>query len=189
MDPLILTLSLLLTSFHASQRTPPAQPLRAVYLKDVDGDGKADKLVYQIKRWKNDFEGSLVITSAKGRTLWEDQWVMVKGDLEELIETEGAVTGKKVDLKSWVDRFLRGDLNYGLKLESRKLKASELQDTELIAVFAKYYRVAPASLRNNILSQKTNSLLAYRAEWREDLMLLVYVPSLGKFVCYQRGYI
>jgi hypothetical protein len=51
-----------------------------------------------------------------------------------------------------------------------------------------YYHITPANLRENILSQKTNSLLAYRAEWREDLMLLVYVPSLGKFVCYQRGY-
>ena len=188
MVPLLLTLSLILTNFPVSQRTPPAKPLRAVYLKDVDGDGKADKLVYQIKPWKNDYEGSLVITSAKGKTLWEDGWLMVKDDLEELIETEGAVTGKKVDVKSWVDKFLRGDLHYGLNHESRKLKASELQDREILAVFAKYYHITPANLRENILSQKTNSLLAYRAEWREDLMLLVYVPSLGKFVCYQRGY-
>ena len=112
-------------------------------MKDVDGDGKADKLFYQIKPWKNDYEGSLVITSAKGKTLWEDGWLMVKGDLEELIETEGAVTGKKVDLKSWVDKYLGGDLNYGLKHERRKLKSSELQDTEIFAIFAKYYGVTP----------------------------------------------
>jgi hypothetical protein len=156
---------------------------------DVDGDGKPDKLVYQIKRWKNDYEASFYIDSAKGKDLWSDQWLMVKGDLEELIETEGEVTGKKLDLKSWVNRFLSGELNYGLKFESRKLKESELVDPEVLQTFAKFYRVTPDDLRSNILSQKTNLLLAYRAEWREDLMLLVYVPSLRKFICYQRGYI
>jgi hypothetical protein len=30
-------------------------------------------------------------------------------------------------------------------------------------------------------------VLSYRAEWREDLILLVYVPSVRGFVCYQRG--
>ena len=189
MVPLLLTLSLILTGFPLSQRTSSAQPLRAVYQKDVDGDEKPDKLVYEIKRWKNDYEGALVITSAKGRTLWEDGWLMVKDDLEELIETEGFVTNKKVvDRESWVNKFLGGELNYGMKYERRKLKAEELNNSELIAIFAKYYRVTPESLKKSILSQKTNSLLAYRAEWREDLMLLVYAPSIGKFICYQRGY-
>ena len=188
MTTLILALCLLVPSFPVPQRTRPAQPLRSVYLKDVDGDGKDDKLVYEIKRWKNDYEGSLVITSAKGQTLWADQWLMVKGDLEELIETEGEVTGKKVDLKSWVARFFSGGLNYGAKFERRKLKDSELQDTEQLAAFAKHFHVSPANLKKSILSQETNSLLSYRAEWREDLILLVYVPSLRSFICYQRGY-
>ena len=188
MGPFILTLSLILTSFPVPQRTPPPKPLRAVYLKDVDGDGKADKLTYEIKRWKDNYEGTLLVTSAKGRDLWADKWLMIKGDLEELIETEGEVTGKKVDMKSWVDRFFSGDLNYGMHYERRKLEASEITDTEMLATFAKHYRVTPESLKESILSQQTNSLLAYRAEWREDLMLLVYVPSINKFICYQRGY-
>jgi hypothetical protein len=81
-----------------------------------------------------------------------------------------------------------GDLNYGAKFESRKLEASELRDEERLADFAKYYGISLASMKKNILSQKANSLISYRAEWREDLNLLVYVPSIRKFVCYQRGY-
>jgi len=69
-----------------------------VFLRDVDGDGKADRLVYEIRKWKNDYEGSLTITSATRKTLWEDRWLMVKGDLFELIETEGDVTGEKQNL-------------------------------------------------------------------------------------------
>jgi hypothetical protein len=113
---------------------------------------------------------------------------MSKSSLSELIETEGDVTSKKSNLKSWVAKFFGGDLNYGAKFESRKLEASELRDEERLANFAKYYGVSLASMKESILSQNANSLFSYRAEWREDLNLLVYVPSIRKFVCYQRGY-
>jgi hypothetical protein len=164
------------------------QPLRAVFSKDFNGDGKPDKLVYEIKPWEKDYEGSLVITSAQGQTLWEHQWPMAKGDLEELIETEGGVTGKKVDLKSWVERWFGGGLNYGARLEQEKLKVSDLVDEEQLAASAKHFGVTTANIKKSILSQKTNVLFSYRAEWREDLILLVYVPSVRAFVCYKRGY-
>jgi hypothetical protein len=54
---------------YFSPQTLAAQPLRTVYQKDIDGDGRADKLVYEIRKWKDDYEGSLVITSATRRTL------------------------------------------------------------------------------------------------------------------------
>jgi hypothetical protein len=164
------------------------RPLRTIYEKDVDRDGKVDKLVYEVREFKDNYEGSLIITSAERRTLWEHRWVMSKSDLSELIETEGEVTNKKSNLESWVAKFFSGGLNYGARFETRKLKASELGDEERLANFAKYYRVSVASIKKSILSQKANSLMSYRAEWREDLNLLVYVPSIRKFVCYQRGY-
>jgi hypothetical protein len=172
---------------QATQQAGPVWPLRTEAMKDVDGDGRADKLVYEIKPWEKDYEGYLKITSARGEILWEDQWPMEKGDLEELIETEGGVTGKKVDMKSWVEKFFRGELNYGARVEREKLKASDLHD-EPVAASAKFYKVTTASVKKNILSQKTNLLFSYRAVWREDLILLVYVPSIRRFVCYQRGY-
>ena len=89
---------------------------------------------------------------------------MSKSDLSELIETEGEVTNKKLNLESWVAKFFAGGLNYGAGFETRKLKASELRDEERLADFAKYYGVSVASIKKSILSQKTNSLLSYRAE-------------------------
>jgi hypothetical protein len=112
---------------------------------------------------------------------------MAKDDLEELIETEGGVTGKKVDMKSWVKKFFSGELNYGAHYSREKLKATDLWDDPLDAS-AKFYGVTKANLKKNILSQKTNVLFSYRSSWREDLIQLVYVPAIRKFVCYQRGY-
>lgn len=41
---------------------------------DVEGDGKNDKVLYQIKPWEKDFEGLLKITSANGKILWEHEF-------------------------------------------------------------------------------------------------------------------
>lgn len=187
MNTLSLALCLVLLGSPVSQQAPTTWPLRSEVSKDVDGDGRADKLVYEVKPWEKDYEGALIITSARGETLWEDHWPMAKDDLEELIETEGGVTGKKVDLNIWVAKFFSGELNYGARFERKKLKESDLWD-EYLTNFAKHYRLAKANLKKSILSQKTNLLFSYRAEWREDLMQLVYVPSIRKFICYQRGY-
>lgn len=168
--------------------TVSAQTLRSTHERDVDGDGKPDKLVYEVTKVKDHYEGSLVITSATRQMLWEDRWGMSNGDLSELIETEGDVTNKKINLESWVTKFFGGELNYGAKFDKRKLNASELRDEEQLEAFAKYFGVTVASLKESILSQNINLLMSYRAEWREDLILLVYVPSVRKFVCYQRGY-
>lgn len=183
MSTLALTLCLIFAG------TPVTlQSHRAEFSKDLNGDGKPDKLVYEIKPWEKDYEGALVITSAQGRILWEHHWPMAKGDLEELIETEGDVTGKKADLKSWVEKFFGGGLNYGARFAEEKLEAADLRDEEQLAHAAKRHGVTLANLKKSILSQKTNLMFSYRAEWREDLIELVYVPAVRAFVCYKRGY-
>lgn len=183
-----ITVILLVTGAFFVLPDLAAQTLRVTHERDVDGDGKADKLVYEVTKGKDDYEGSLVITSATRQILWEHHWGMSNGDLSELIETEGGVTNKKINLESWVTKFFEGELNYGAKFEKRKLKASELSDENQFEAFAKYFGVTVASVKESILSQNVNLLISYRAEWREDLILLVYVPSVRKFVCYQRGY-
>ncbi len=187
MKTLFLALCLVFCAVPVTQQPATTWPLSVEATKDVDGDGRPDKLVYEVKPWEKDYEGYIKITSARGETLWEDQWPMDKDDFEELVETEGAVTGKKVDMKIWVKKFFSGELNYGARSEREKLKASALHE-EQVAASAKFYGVTTASVKKSILSQKTNLLFSYRATWREDLILLVYVPSIRRFVCYQRGY-
>ena len=186
MKILMMVVLLVTGGFFASSNIS-AQSLRTTQETDVDGDGKPDKLVYELKKVEEHYEGSLLITSATGKTLWEHEWGMRSSDLSELVQTEGEVTNKKVNLDSWVTKFFSGELNYGAKFEKRKLKASELWE-EPVAAFEKYYGVSAASMKKSILDQKVNLVFSYRAEWREDLLELVYVPSIGKFVCYQRGY-
>ena len=185
---IFMTLVLLLTGGLFVSKDPPDEPLRSTYERDADGDGKPDKLVYEIKRVEDHYEGSLFITSAAGKILWGHEWGMSESDLLELVQTEGDVTNKKVNMEMWVKKFLIGELNYGARFEKRKLKASELGADENLAPYAEHFHVSVASMKQTILSQKVNLLFSYRAVWREDLLLLVYVPSIGQFVCYQRGY-
>ena len=184
-----LTLILILASasiFGALSFRHP-NPTPSVYWKDVDGDRKPDKFIYQIKRWEKDYEGGLKIVSAQGRVLWEHEYPMAKDDLHELLSAEGDVTGKKVTLADWVRRFFSEQLNYGARIERIKIKTEDI-DAEQLDHAAKLAGISARSLETEILSQETNTVVSYRAEWREDLMMIVYIPSLKKFVCHSRGY-
>jgi hypothetical protein len=184
MRTLSLVLILILANYAPAQTTRSTQPLRSLFLKDVDGDGRADKFVYTVKPWRTEYEGSLTIRSAKGSVLWQHQWLMMKDKLfGDLLNLEG-----NISLETWVEKFFAGKLTYGATFRHVKLKASDLKDEERLAAFAKYYGVSLGKLKRDILSQEVNIVFAYRAEWREDLNKLVYVPTIRKFVCYQRGY-
>src|SRR5262245_45339593 len=102
MRALVIVVLLLAGAWCFPPLTLAAEPLRTVYEKDVDGDGKVDRLVYELRTFQDHYEGSLIITSAERRTLWEHKWRMSKSDVSELIETEGEGTNKTVNLESWV---------------------------------------------------------------------------------------
>lgn len=159
-----------------------SKPLRSTYRKDVDGDGRPDKFIYEVKRRETDYEGSLRIISAKGNVLWEHQFLLLEKDL---LGDPDWLGGKSVEY--WVKNFFKG-VAYGAEVESLKLKPSDLDDEERLAAFAKRYGTSLGKLRRGILSQEVNTVFSYRAEWREDLNMLVYVPSIGRLVCYKRGY-
>ena len=184
-----LTLVLILApaSILGGQSFRYPNPAPSVYWKDVDGDRKPDKFLYQIKWWEKDYEGGFRIVSAQGRVLWRHEYPIAKKDLHELLATEGAVTGKKVTLADWVRRFFSGKLNYGARIERIKIQTEDI-DAEQLDHAAKLAGISSRSLETEILAQETNLVVSYRAEWREDLMSIVYIPSLKKFVCHSRGY-
>ena len=158
-------------------------PLKSETLIDVDGDGKKDKIVYQIKPWKEDFEGLLKISSAQGKVIWEHEFFMGSNDLAKfLVEVLGYSS-----VSDWVNSVFNGKGNYAFLAEKIKIKSSEI-DSEQLDYAAKLYNFSARNVKKEILFQKKNQIFSYRAEWREDLMMLVYVPSLKRFVCYSRGY-
>ena len=180
---LLILLSILIATNASTVSANDALPLRSVYLKDVDGDGKADKFVYEVKKWETEYEGSLKIVSAQGDILWEHRFLIMRKDLfgdPNWLEGRG--------LKHHVKYFFAEDSPYPARVERIKLKDSDLDDEERLAAFAKHYGISPAKLKQDILSQQVNTVVSYRAEWREDLNMLVYVPSIKKFICYKRGY-
>lgn len=158
-------------------------PLKSETMLDVDGDGKPDKILYQIKPWQQDFEGLLKITSADEQVLWEHEFFMSSRDLAkflvEVLEYESVT--------QWVKSVFEKQAPYSFKADTRKLKPAELSDNQINHA-AKLYSLEPKKLKSEILMQKTNRIYTYRAEWREDLMQIVFIPSLKKFVCFSRGY-
>ena len=107
---------------------------------------------------------------------------MMKRDLVNWLGVVG-----NVSIEDWVKGLFSNKYGYGAEVERIKLKLSDLDD-EQITYAAKLAKITPARLKGEILSQKENMVVSYRAEWREDLMSLVYVPSLKRFICYHRGY-
>jgi hypothetical protein len=179
---LTAVVTLLLASAYASQKKNAFKPISSDVLIDVDGDGKPDRLFYEIRAWKTEYEGLIRITSTGDKILWEHQYLMMKHDLVNWLGVVGDISNT-----DWVQGFFANKYGYGAKAEHGKLKPVDFDDAQIVYA-AKLAKTTPNKLREEILSQKENILFSYRAEWREDLMSLVYVPSLGRFICYHRGY-
>ena len=150
---------------------------------DVDGDGKKDRVFYRIQRWKDDFEGLLTITNEKQKVLWEHEFFMGANDLAKFLDEVLGYDSVKV----WVSSVFNNKADYSFRSEKLKIKEEEIDEKQL-EHSAKIHNMSGKKLRAEILSSRTNRVFTYRAEWREDLMKLVYVPSLQEFVCFSRGY-
>lgn len=150
---------------------------------DVDGDRKKDSVTYTIRRWRDDFEGQLSIKSASGRVVWNHEFFMSSRDLAkflvEVLDYQNA--------KDWVNSVFDTKAPYHFEAEKKKLISKDL-DEEQIKYAAQLHKISAKKMRSEILLQKTNQLFSYRAEWREDFLQLVYIPSLKSFICFSRGY-
>lgn len=178
----LILATIFISSISSFSQNDITRPLRSVYRKDVDGDRKPDTFIYEVKRWETEYEGLLKIVSAKGRVLWEHHFLMLRKDV---FGDPNWLGGR--GLENHVKYFFAKGSLYGSEVEHIKLKASDF-DPDQITYAAKLAGITLSKLRRDILSQRINTVFEYRAEWREDLMSIVYVPSLRKFVCYHRGY-
>lgn len=150
---------------------------------DIDGDGKPDKLYYRIRPWEDDFEGQVKITSNDQRVIWDHEFYMGKNDLAKFL----AEVLDYSNVTQWVKNFFKAKAPYAFEFKKTKIKASDLNEVQIDHA-AEIHKTTAKKLRDEILSQPKNHVISYRAEWREDLMLAVYVPSLKRFICYSRGY-
>ncbi|MGB7203016.1 MAG: hypothetical protein WBD16_12250 [Pyrinomonadaceae bacterium] len=158
-------------------------PLTAETRVDVNGDGLNDHITYRVQRWQSDFEGRLTIKSSKGKELWDHEFFMGSNDLAkflvEVLEYKNST--------EWVNNVFAKDAPYSFKAETVKLKANDIDD-ENLKYASKIHKTSAKRLKDEVLRQKKNRIYSYRAEWREDLLNLVYIPSLKYFICYSRGY-
>lgn len=162
-------------------------PLSSKSSADFDGDGRKDEILYRVEQVEDFYKGLLKITSAKGKVLWEDNFPMDAGDLAEWLGVMDDTEKHEVTVTDWVNNAFNKKYNYAFEAENRKIEKLEIDDTQ-IEYAAKLNKISARKLKTEILAQKTNKIFTYRAEWREDLMQIVYVPSLRKFVCFARGY-
>lgn len=174
-------LALLLGTSLAASAAQQPKPLKSVWHADIDGDRRSEVFTYTLTERGDRYAGSLVIRSDKG-ILWSHRWDMAASDLVgDLLHEEGDIAAQQ-----WVERFFDGGLQYGAKLERRKLRADEL-DPELLDRAVRRSRISAAALERAILAQPVNVVFTYRASWREDIVLLVYVPPLKRCVRYHKG--
>lgn len=155
---------------------------KSTYNVDIDDDGKKEIFIYKLKKAKKNYEGSLVIKTQSNKILWEHDFEMTPNDLEkDLLMNEGNIT-----VEHWVKHYFDGSLVYGAKYEKLKIKPNKI-DSEYLDFYSKRDKVPSADLRKQILSQKINSTFYYRASWREELVMLVYLPKLERFIAYSGG--
>lgn len=149
---------------------------------DINGNGVNETITYTLKLNKQNYDASLVVEAKDKIILWSHEYSMTKDDLiGDLLSYEG-----NISVEHWVKHFFDGTLTYGAKLEKTKIKNEEI-DMEFMAFYSKQLKQTKNELKNLILSEKINTIFYYRASWREELIMLVYVPKLKKLVHYSAG--
>ncbi len=154
----------------------------STYSVDIDGDGIKEDFIYTLDKESHNYKGSLTIKSKDGRFFWTHEFEMTPDDLEnDLLREEG-----NISVSHWVKHFFDGTLTYGATFEKIKIKKGDIDD-RYIKFYAEREKVQTKKLKQEILSQKINTTFSYRSSWREDLIILVYVPSLRKFIAFSGG--
>jgi len=168
---------------------------------DLDGDGQQEQVdvVAEIQRdyavnlvtgQRSDqpccwFRTRLRIRTPQHRLLYQDEWSIEYEDMSSLLETHGASSPE-----DYFGRFglHRGYFKSGAKVASASdvkirpeaikwsLSAQGIKGVEVTTIAGEHSRM------------KKFRVFIYRAQWREDLRIVAYVPSLGKGVAIQVGY-
>jgi hypothetical protein len=180
---------------------PVGTKLRGDTPLDIDGDGKPEllKVVAEVQRdyavntvtgqkserlqcW---FRTRLEVTRRDGRVVYKDDWSTKYEDMAVLLETHGAAGPK-----DYFARFGRHQAFFSSGVESLSSKEAEIRpeaiEWSLAAQGIK--GVKPEQIAAELSSLKTIQVLIYRAEWREDIRMAAYVPTIRRAVAIQVGY-
>lgn len=156
--------------------------LRAAHQADLTGDGNPETVVYRLKKAEGGFDARLTISTTAGRILWDHEYAMTEDDLvNDLLMNEGDIS-----LAHWVEHFFDGSLVYGARSERADIVEGDIS-MEFLEYYSSFLGYSAVDLKRLILSRKIHDIFYYRASWREELVMLVYVPELGKFVHYSAG--
>ena len=159
-----------------------AEEHQSTYSVDITGDKSKELITYKVKKNGEKYDGSLIIKTKNNKILWEHEYQMSRSDLfNDLLMHEGSIS-----LEHWVKHFFDSSLMYGAKFEQCKIKEDEI-DMDFLEFYSKRFKHSKEELKKLILEQKTNNIFYYRASWREELVMLVYVPKLKSMVHYSGG--
>ncbi|MFY0697553.1 MAG: hypothetical protein JXR11_06860 [Balneola sp.] len=157
-----------------------SQSFNSYKLVDLNNDNDPDTIHYSLIKNESNWSASLTAISSIDDTLWYHPYKMQNDDFEDLLFQED------VNVEEWVNNYFSEESTYGLTYEKTKLTLQDLQPS-WVEFYAKKEKLPPEELEQMILNQLFNMTLYYRASWREDLVMLVYVPQLTKFVGYSGG--
>ena len=171
----ILLLFLFGSAIHAEEHI-------STFEEDITGDSSKEIITYRLNKNGEKYDVSLTIITKDNRVLWSHEYQMKKDDLyDDLLMYEG-----NISLEHWVKHFFDGSLVYGSKFEKYKIKENEI-DMEFLAFYSKKLKHTKEELRDLIQKQNSNRTFYYRASWREELVMLVYIPELKQMLHYSGG--
>lgn len=159
-----------------------AEEYQSVYSVDLTGNGKNEVVTYSLRKGVNDYDGRLKIATGDNKVLWEHEYQMSHSDLfDDLLMNEG-----NISLGHWVKHFFDGSLSYGARFEKVKINEDDINMT-FLNYYSKQLKHTKEELKSLIMNQKINRVFYYRASWREELVMLVYIPELRKMIHYSGG--
>ena len=156
---------------------------------DVNGDGKKESFVYTIvDSGKEYITSSLSIKTENNQIYWFHEWQMHRSDLyDDIFTTSGELTERgELTLEEWLSGFFECKLDYTSCIYKAKLKREDIV-YDFVKYSAKKEKLTTKQLMALIINNKEHVIFHYRATWREDLLELVFVPTLNKFIHFGMG--
>ncbi len=131
------------------------------------------------------FRTHLEIRTEDGRLLYKDEWSIKFDDMPMLLETHNASSPE-----DYFARFVRHDGYFKTGADSVSPQEADIRlDAIKWSLAAQGVKgVKPEAIAAELSRQRTIHLFVYRAEWREDVRIAAYVPSINKLVAIQVGY-
>ena len=175
------------TGSHRVMLSDSARPDDLQVVAEIQRDAAFNPVTQQQSKetycW---FRTRLQIRSPDSALLYSDEWSIRFEDMPPLLESHAAADPADYFLR--FGRHTGGDFTSGVKVVN--VADVELRrDAIAWSLGAQQIRgSAPARIASELSHLKQVRVLTYRAEWREDVRIAAYVPSLRRAVTIQVGY-